>query len=355
MDRLRKDGVAIMFVTHRLEEASAICDRMTVLRDGKLAGHLNRDGKPVPLPRIIEKMVGRAASELYAQADAARRRRRRAPVDPRPAHRARSRGAARHRARRRRPRPQGRRDPRRRRPRRLRPHRARPRHFRRRPHRRRHDHARRPADRAGLAGRRDRARHRAGAGGPQAPGDLRRARHPAQFLDRRARRASATASASWPSGASARRWPTSEDAVDPHGLARAGDRRSVRRQPAEGGARPLAGARPEGADRRRADARRRCRRQGRGAPDPRAACGARHCRHDDLVGIARSACGQRPDRHHAARPHHRRDARHRGERGETDGTDGARSGPGGPDELDGAQEQHGRRAASAAASTWRGC
>jgi inositol transport system ATP-binding protein len=67
MDRLRKDGVAIMFVTHRLEEASAICDRMTVLRDGKLAGHLNREGKPVPLPKIIEKMVGRAASELYAR------------------------------------------------------------------------------------------------------------------------------------------------------------------------------------------------------------------------------------------------------------------------------------------------
>ncbi|TIX97649.1 MAG: sugar ABC transporter ATP-binding protein, partial [Mesorhizobium sp.] len=29
MGRLRNDGVAIMFVTHRLEEASAICDRMT--------------------------------------------------------------------------------------------------------------------------------------------------------------------------------------------------------------------------------------------------------------------------------------------------------------------------------------
>ena len=67
MDRLRKDGVAIMFVTHRLEEASAICDRMTVLRDGKLAGHLDREGGPIPLPRIIEKMVGRAASELYAR------------------------------------------------------------------------------------------------------------------------------------------------------------------------------------------------------------------------------------------------------------------------------------------------
>ncbi|RWO99135.1 MAG: sugar ABC transporter ATP-binding protein [Mesorhizobium sp.] len=67
MGRLRKDGVAIMFVTHRLEEASAICDRMTVLRDGRLAGHLDREGGPIKLPKIIEKMVGRAASELYAR------------------------------------------------------------------------------------------------------------------------------------------------------------------------------------------------------------------------------------------------------------------------------------------------
>jgi inositol transport system ATP-binding protein len=68
MDKLRKDGVAIMFVTHRLEEASTICDRMTVLRDGRLAGHLERDnGQPIQIPKIIEKMVGRAASELYAR------------------------------------------------------------------------------------------------------------------------------------------------------------------------------------------------------------------------------------------------------------------------------------------------
>lgn len=67
MKQLRAEGVAIMFVTHRLEEASAICDRMTVLRDGRLAGHLNRTDKPIPIPEIIEKMVGRAASELYAR------------------------------------------------------------------------------------------------------------------------------------------------------------------------------------------------------------------------------------------------------------------------------------------------
>ncbi len=67
MHRLRAEGVAIMFVTHRLEEASEMCDRMTVLRDGRIAGHLSREDGPIPVPRIIERMVGRAASELYAR------------------------------------------------------------------------------------------------------------------------------------------------------------------------------------------------------------------------------------------------------------------------------------------------
>ena len=67
MHRLREEGVAIMFVTHRLEEASEMCDRMTVLRDGRLAGHLLRADGPISIPRIIERMVGRAASELYAR------------------------------------------------------------------------------------------------------------------------------------------------------------------------------------------------------------------------------------------------------------------------------------------------
>jgi inositol transport system ATP-binding protein len=67
MHRLRAEGVAIMFVTHRLEEASEMCDRMTVLRDGRLAGHLLREGGPIQVPRIIERMVGRAASDLYAR------------------------------------------------------------------------------------------------------------------------------------------------------------------------------------------------------------------------------------------------------------------------------------------------
>ena len=54
-------------------------------------------------------------------------------------------------------------------------------------------------------------------------------------------------------------------AQHPHGEPGAAGGQPVGRQPAEGRARPLAGAPAEGADRRRADARHRRRRQGRGA------------------------------------------------------------------------------------------
>ena len=35
---LKASGISVVFVTHRLEEVMRICDRVTVLRDGALAG-----------------------------------------------------------------------------------------------------------------------------------------------------------------------------------------------------------------------------------------------------------------------------------------------------------------------------
>ncbi len=57
--RLRDDGVAIGFVSHKLEEVFAICDRVTVLRDGRNAcdsaelASLNRAD-------VVQMMIGRA-------------------------------------------------------------------------------------------------------------------------------------------------------------------------------------------------------------------------------------------------------------------------------------------------------
>lgn len=61
---LKKRGISVIFISHALEEALAISDRTTVLRDGKhvltdLTAHLDR-------AKIVQAMVGRDLSqELY--------------------------------------------------------------------------------------------------------------------------------------------------------------------------------------------------------------------------------------------------------------------------------------------------
>ncbi len=63
MTALKRDGIGVVFVTHRLDEAKRICDRITVLRDGQLVG--TREAAEVPLDGIIRMMVGRSAEQLY--------------------------------------------------------------------------------------------------------------------------------------------------------------------------------------------------------------------------------------------------------------------------------------------------
>ncbi|GIX14517.1 MAG: ABC transporter ATP-binding protein [Paracoccaceae bacterium] len=64
VDRLRGRGVSIIFITHALEEALRISDRITVLRDGR---HVITDSTArFDRDRIIRAMVGRDLSaELY--------------------------------------------------------------------------------------------------------------------------------------------------------------------------------------------------------------------------------------------------------------------------------------------------
>src|SRR6516162_7298978 len=63
VERLRSKGVAIMFVSHRLEEVFAISQRITVMRDGRVVG-----SGPVAewtTEEVIRKMVGRSLDALY--------------------------------------------------------------------------------------------------------------------------------------------------------------------------------------------------------------------------------------------------------------------------------------------------
>jgi inositol transport system ATP-binding protein len=54
---LKRDGISTIFVTHRLEEVFEICDRYTVLRDGRHVGH--GTVADATLDGIIRLMVGR--------------------------------------------------------------------------------------------------------------------------------------------------------------------------------------------------------------------------------------------------------------------------------------------------------
>jgi ABC-type sugar transport system ATPase subunit len=60
---LKREGISTIFVTHRLPEVLQICDRVTVLRDGRVSGHADVAG--LTIDRIIRMMVGRSASELF--------------------------------------------------------------------------------------------------------------------------------------------------------------------------------------------------------------------------------------------------------------------------------------------------
>ena len=65
VNRLRNDGVSVIYISHFLEEVEEIADRFTVLRDGETVGS-GVIGE-VELDRIIEMMVGRSLDEVFPQ------------------------------------------------------------------------------------------------------------------------------------------------------------------------------------------------------------------------------------------------------------------------------------------------
>ena len=68
LKRLREEGSSIVYISHRLDEIFELSDRITVLKDGKLAGTVNT--KDVDEEKLMLMMVGRKPSELFSERSA---------------------------------------------------------------------------------------------------------------------------------------------------------------------------------------------------------------------------------------------------------------------------------------------
>ena len=68
LNQLKKDGVSIIYISHRLEEIFTLCDRITIMKDGDymdtvLTKEIDKEG-------LISKMIGRPMTEMFPTRDA---------------------------------------------------------------------------------------------------------------------------------------------------------------------------------------------------------------------------------------------------------------------------------------------
>lgn len=65
---LASRGVAIIYISHKLDEVFAVTDKIQVMRDGKRVGYLNT--KDTTEEELVELMVGREVSDMYPKIEA---------------------------------------------------------------------------------------------------------------------------------------------------------------------------------------------------------------------------------------------------------------------------------------------
>ncbi|MFF2287384.1 sugar ABC transporter ATP-binding protein [Peribacillus butanolivorans] len=68
MKGLTKKGVSLVYISHRMEEIFAICDRITVMRDGKTVD--TKRIKDTNFDEVVQKMVGRELEDRFPQREA---------------------------------------------------------------------------------------------------------------------------------------------------------------------------------------------------------------------------------------------------------------------------------------------
>ncbi|MCB1714048.1 MAG: sugar ABC transporter ATP-binding protein [Candidatus Competibacteraceae bacterium] len=63
IEKLKADGVGIIYISHRLEEIRQVADRIVVMRDGAKVQEF--DSGNVPVRTIVESMVGRSLERMF--------------------------------------------------------------------------------------------------------------------------------------------------------------------------------------------------------------------------------------------------------------------------------------------------
>ncbi len=64
IENLKSNGIAVIFITHRLDEVFEICDEMTILKDGKLVDAVDVD--KITRLETVSKMIGRDAESIIS-------------------------------------------------------------------------------------------------------------------------------------------------------------------------------------------------------------------------------------------------------------------------------------------------
>ncbi|NLJ40477.1 MAG: sugar ABC transporter ATP-binding protein [Clostridiales bacterium] len=65
IERLKSEGISIIYISHRLEELVEIGDRVTILRDGEFIKTLDNKNRDIDKDEMIRLMVGRSLKDYF--------------------------------------------------------------------------------------------------------------------------------------------------------------------------------------------------------------------------------------------------------------------------------------------------
>jgi D-xylose transport system ATP-binding protein len=63
IESLKAEGIAIIYISHKLNEIRQLADKVTVLRNGKVISHFTKE--KIDMPTVVRDMIGRSLDKVY--------------------------------------------------------------------------------------------------------------------------------------------------------------------------------------------------------------------------------------------------------------------------------------------------